>query len=60
MNIYSPLTEILGLQVRMNLRRRAVELRVSVSEISYFSVNAYYPSPDFKAYEGDRRNSKRG
>ena len=58
MNIYSPLTEILGLQVRMNLRRRAVELRVS--EISYFSVNAYYPSPDFKAYEGDRRNSKRG
>lgn len=29
MNIYSPLTEILGLQVRMNLRRRAVELRTS-------------------------------
>lgn len=29
MNIYSPLTEILGLQVRMNVRRRAVELRTS-------------------------------
>lgn len=41
MNIYSPLTEILGLQVRMNLRRRAVELRVSVIEASYFGVNAY-------------------
>ncbi|KAF9513127.1 hypothetical protein BS47DRAFT_1344670 [Hydnum rufescens UP504] len=28
-NIYSPLTEILGLQVRMNIQRRAVEIRTS-------------------------------
>lgn len=27
-NIYSPLTEILGLQVRMNVQKRAVEIRV--------------------------------
>lgn len=27
-NIYSPLTEILGLQVRMNVQRKAVEIRV--------------------------------
>jgi RNA-binding protein PNO1 len=27
-NIYSPLTEILGLQVRMNVHKRAVEIRV--------------------------------
>lgn len=28
-NIFSPLTEMLGLQVRMNARKRAVEIRVS-------------------------------
>jgi RNA-binding protein PNO1 len=28
-NIFGPLTEILGLQVRMNVQRRAVEIRVS-------------------------------
>ncbi|KAF8319284.1 eukaryotic type KH-domain (KH-domain type I) [Clavulina sp. PMI_390] len=28
-NIYSPLTEILGLQVRMNVQRKAVEIRTS-------------------------------
>lgn len=28
-NIYSPLTEILGLQVRMNVQRKSVEIRVS-------------------------------
>jgi len=30
-NIFGPLTEILGLQVRMNVQRKAVEVRVSVS-----------------------------
>ena len=29
-NIFGPLTEILGLQVRMNVQRKAVEIRVSV------------------------------
>lgn len=28
-NIFSPLTEMLGLQVRMNVQKRAVEIRVS-------------------------------
>ena len=33
-NIFSPLTEMLGLQVRMNVQRRAVEIRVcSISPI---------------------------
>jgi len=30
-NIFGPLTEILGLQVRMNVQRKAVEVRVSLS-----------------------------
>jgi RNA-binding protein PNO1 len=30
-NIFGPLTEILGLQVRMNVQRKCVELRVRVS-----------------------------
>ena len=29
LNIFGPLTEILGLQVRMNVQRRCVEIRVS-------------------------------
>jgi hypothetical protein len=32
-NIFGPLTEILGLQVRMNLRRKCVEIRVSAAGI---------------------------
>ena len=30
-NIFGPLTEILGLQVRMNVQRKCVEVRVSIS-----------------------------
>jgi RNA-binding protein PNO1 len=30
-NLFGPLTEILGLQVRMNVQRRCVEMRVSIS-----------------------------
>jgi RNA-binding protein PNO1 len=30
-NIFGPLTELLGLQVRMNLPRKSVEIRVSMS-----------------------------
>lgn len=36
-NIFGPLTEILGLQVRMNVQRKAVEIRVIV----------FYPTPPF-------------
>ena len=31
LNIFGPLTEILGLQIRMNVQRRAVEIRVRLS-----------------------------
>ena len=34
-NVYGPLTEILGLQVRMNVQRRCVEIRVRITLISY-------------------------
>ncbi|KAF8625632.1 hypothetical protein AX15_005279 [Amanita polypyramis BW_CC] len=33
-NIFGPLTELLGLQVRMNLQKRSVEMRVSVAAVS--------------------------
>lgn len=33
-NIFSPLTEILGLQVRMNVQRRCVEIRVCIRQSS--------------------------
>lgn len=33
-NIFSPLTEILGLQVRMNVQRRCVEIRVCIRRSS--------------------------
>lgn len=32
-NIFGPLTEILGLQVRMNVQRRSVEIRVRFQEV---------------------------
>ena len=35
-NIFGPLTEILGLQVRMNVQRKAVEVRVSVPNSTIF------------------------
>jgi len=34
LNIFGPLTEILGLQVRMNVQRRCVEIRVSLTLFS--------------------------
>ena len=34
LNIFGPLTEILGLQVRMNVQRRCVEIRVSLTFFS--------------------------
>jgi RNA-binding protein PNO1 len=34
-NLYTPMVEMLGLQVRMNVKRRAVEIKVSVSECLY-------------------------
>lgn len=41
-NIFGPLTEILGLQVRMNVQRKAVEIRVSVPlSLFYSTVHTY-------------------
>ena len=37
-NIFGPLTEILGLQVRMNVQRKAVEIRVSPCSFSLHST----------------------
>ena len=39
-NIFGPLTEILGLQVRMNVQRKAVEIRVGVPT-SPFTIRTY-------------------
>jgi RNA-binding protein PNO1 len=36
LNIFGPLTEILGLQVRMNVQRRSVEVRVCVLDLFFF------------------------
>lgn len=38
-SIFSPLTEILGLQVRMNVQRRCVEIRVCVRQSSVSTPN---------------------
>jgi hypothetical protein len=44
-NIFGPLTEILGLQVRMNVQRKAVEIRVSVPHsTSPFTVCTHIPA----------------
>ena len=41
-NIFGPLTEILGLQIRMNVQRKAVEIRVSLLNSTLpFTLGAY-------------------
>jgi hypothetical protein len=57
-NIFGPLTEILGLQVRMNIPRKAVEIRVSSLLSVFYSTPSSYPyfcfSPlDLKTHERD-------
>lgn len=56
-NIFSPLTEMLGLQVRMNVQKRAVEIRVS--PLSFSDTNGSHPVIDLQAYQRCRRYSKR-
>lgn len=41
LSIFGPLTEILGLQVRMNVQRKSVELRVCFGVLSSASVLTY-------------------
>jgi len=50
-NIFSPLTEILGLQVRMNVHRRCVEIRVSCSVALADALSTYDDFSDFKTYQ---------
>ena len=38
-NIFGPLTEMLGLQVRMNVQRKAVEIRVGTVDLSLVSCS---------------------
>ena len=54
-NIFGPLTEILGLQVRMNVQRKAVEIRVSVSDSTLpFTTRIYIPAA---RHQNTRRRS---
>ena len=42
-NIFSPLTEILGLQVRMNVQRRCVEIRVRILHFPWGNSCSSHP-----------------
>jgi len=58
-NIFGPLTEILGLQVRMNVQRRCVEARVRIIVVQSKNVPIdRFVSPDFEAYERHRGSSE--
>lgn len=57
-NIFGPLTELLGLQVRMNVQRRSVEIRVSDSSLNCYIRPAYAERPDVQAHEGSRSSPK--
>lgn len=45
-NIFSPLAEILGLQVRMNVQRRCVEIRVCIRRSSFSTPDTTYRRRD--------------
>lgn len=56
-NIFGPLTEILGLQVRMNVQRKAVEIRVRlIYGLSYTlrRLKVICGRVDIEAYKGSR------
>lgn len=56
-NIFGPLTEILGLQVRMNVPRRCVEIRVcKIHYTPTIVCNSYHV--DVKTHKGNWRPSK--
>ena len=52
-NIFSPLTEILGLQVRMNVQRRCVEIRVRIYLLAWNWHSSYLPA-DIKSNQRNR------
>lgn len=60
-NVYGPLVEVMGLMVRMNVRKRQVELKVSESGWRYKSNRIYevdHALADVKTYSGSRRDPK--
>jgi hypothetical protein len=58
-SIFGPLTELLGLQVRMNVPRKSVEIRVGTS-MSALGVRVPDGSPDIEAHQGGRRAPEGG
>lgn len=60
-NIFGPLTELLGLQVRMNVQRRSVEIRVCISYIEICAKLTYDELDilDIKANEGNWCSTER-
>ena len=57
-NIFAPLTEMLQLQVRMNVQRKCVEIRVSSLILPRYNLILISPR-DFQAYEGYWCHSER-
>jgi len=58
-NIFGPLTEILGLQVRMNVQRKAVEIRVNVILPYHLPLTLIPRSLDIKTHQRDRVTPER-
>ena len=57
-NVFGPLTEILGLQVRMNVQRKCVEIRVCWYRI-FACVCSINILPDIKTHQRDRSTAER-
>lgn len=57
--IFGPLTEILGLQVRMNVQRKCVEIRVFINQLSTSLFISMKSSSDIQTYERNFISSKR-
>ncbi len=58
-NIFGPLTEILGLQVRMNVQRKCVEMRVRLLLLSHSRDSYRFALIDLKTHKRTRRPTKR-
>jgi len=58
-NIFGPLTEILGLQVRMNVQRKCVEMRVRLPDCHYRDLLPIYANRRQNTQRSSAR-SKRG
>ena len=59
-NIFGPLTEILGLQIRMNVRRKCVEMRVRLLLLLFLSHYRDSYRIDLETHKRNGRASKGG